>query len=356
MSEPHAAVVDDPEVSAYYAGLGNHHVQPLWRQLGTLLPPEPRSAATPHVWRYDEMRDLLMRAGEIVSAQEAERRVLMLMNPGLSPLAAAATNLYAGLQLVLPGEVAPAHHHAACALRFVVEGSGGYTAVDGERTKMEVGDLVLTPSWAWHDHGNQSDGPMIWLDGLDLPLINGMEANFFGGAIEQSQDEIRPADSSTRLWASGRLNPTWIAWDKRYSPIVNYPWSTTERILADAVSDHQGSRHDGVRFEYADPLTGGPVMPALACFVQALAPGLHTDAHRHTASAVYHVVSGNGQTIVNGETIRWGPRDTFAVPGWDVHEHLNLAADEPAILFSFTDDPVLKSLGYYREQDAERQA
>ena len=343
------------DAESYYAGLGDHHVQPLWRQLGTLLPREPTSAAVPHVWRYSVVRELLLRAGEIVSAEEAERRVLMLMNPGLAPLAAAATNLYAGLQLVLPGEVAPAHRHAASALRFVVEGEGAYTAVDGERTVMSIGDLVLTPSWAWHDHGNESDAPMIWLDGLDLPLINAMEANFFGGASERSQQQTRPADSTTRLWAHSRLNPTWVSWDQPYSPLVSYPWSVTAGVLKAALEEQTGSPYDGVRFEYVNPLTGGPVMPMLACFVQALAPGQGTEAHRHTSSAIYHVVSGNGRSIVDGVTIDWGPRDTFAIPGWAVHEHVNDAGDEPAILFSFSDEPVLRGLGYLREAPAERQ-
>lgn len=348
-------VSEDPGVSAYYDGLGAYRVQPLWRQLGTLLPPEPASQAVGHVWRYDELRPLLMQAGEIVSAEEAERRVLMLMNPGLDPRAAAATSLYAGLQLVLPGEIAPAHRHAACALRFVVEGSGAYTAVDGERTAMEVGDLVLTPSWAWHDHGNESSEPMIWLDGLDLPLINALESNFFGGAMERSQEQLRPADSSARLYANGRLNPTWVTWDRPYSPVVNYPWATTERILRDALSDGVGTPFDGARFAYTNPFTGGPVMPTLGCFVQALQPGQHTDAHRHTSSEIFHVVSGHGSTIVDGEAFEWKERDTFAVPGWAVHEHVNGAGDAPAVLFSFSDEPVLRALGYHQEQPAERQ-
>jgi gentisate 1,2-dioxygenase len=298
-----------------------------------------------------------MRAGEVVTAEEAERRVLMLMNPGLSPQAAAATNLYGGLQLVLPGEVAPAHQHAACALRFVVEGSGAYTTVDGERTQMEVGDLVLTPPWAWHDHGNESDDPMIWLDGLDLPLINGLEANFFGGALEKSQAQLRPSDSTARLYTRGRLNPTWVRWTAPYSPVVNYPWSVTEGILHAALADgHEPSPFDGLRFEYSNPITGGSVMPAISCFIETLGPGRHTDAHRHTTSAVYHVLRGEGSTIIDGQVVEWSEKDTFAVPGWATHEHVNHVSDDVAILFSFTDDPVLRGLAYYQEQPAERQA
>lgn len=342
------------DVTNFYAALGEFHVQPLWTQPG-LLPPEPVSKAVPHVWRYREMRELLLRAGEIVDTKEAERRVLMLMNPGLAGAAAAATNLYAGLQLVLSGEVAPAHRHAASALRFVIEGSGAFTAVSGERQVMHPGDLVLTPNWAWHDHGNDSGEPMIWLDGLDLPLINALEANFYERGSEQSQELTRPDNLSARTYAPARLNPLWEAWPHPYSPVFNYPWEQTERVLRAAAEGVDGSPTDGLVFEYTNPRTGGPALPTLGCFVQALAPGRHTDAHRHTTSAVYHAVRGHGSTIVEGERIDWEERDTFAVPGWTVHEHVNGSADDRAVLFSFTDDPVLRVLGYYREESAERQ-
>lgn len=339
---------------AYYAGLESRHVHPLWRQPG-LLPPAPRPRAAPHVWRYEEIRPLLLEAGTLVTPEEAERRVLMLMNPGLDGEAAAARNLYAGLQLVLPEEVAPAHRHAASALRFVIEGSGAYTAIDGERQLMEPGDLVLTPNWAWHDHGNDTDAPMIWLDGLDLPLINALEANFFEQAAEESQAPRRPDNMSSQLYARGRLNPTWERWEHRYSPVLNYPWSQTEQVLADGCRASCGSPADGVMFEYTNPFTGGPVLPTLACFVQALAPGQHTDAHRHTTSAIYHVVRGNGRSIVDGRSLTWSEHDTFAVPGWTVHEHVNGSPSQPAILFSFTDEPVMRALDYRREEPAARQ-
>lgn len=343
-----------PTPPDYYAGLADFHVHPLWQQKD-LLPREPTSQAVPHVWRYKDVRALLAQAGEIVSVEEAERRVLMLVNPALSGKAAATTMLYAGLQLVLPTERAPAHRHAASALRFVVEGCGGYTTVNGERCVMRPGDLVLTPSWAWHDHGNDSAGAMVWLDGLDLPLINTLEANFFENGSEESQPVTSRDNASARLYASGRLNPTWTTWRESYSPVFNYPWSQTERILADVAEDTAGSSTDGIRFEYTNPYTGGSALPTLGCYVQALAPAQHTDAHRHTTSAVYHVVRGHGWSVIDGQRIEWGERDTFALPGWAVHEHVNGSTDESAVLFSFTDDPVLRCLGYYREAAAERQ-
>lgn len=345
----------------YYSSLPELEVAPLWKQLANLLPKEPKSKAIPYVWRYGEIRPKLMEAGEVVTAEEAERRVLMLMNPGLDGKVATTTTLYAGLQLILPGEIAGTHRHAAAALRLIVEGSGAYTTVNGEKTLMEPGDMVLTPNWAWHDHGNESDEPMIWLDGLDIPLVNDLEANFFENYPEERQEWTKPVDNSRRLFATGRLNPTWLKDEPPYGPgepysaLLNYPWAQTEQILRSVAQDTEGTPTDGIIFEYANPYTGGPVMPTMACFVQLLAPGLHTQAHRHTTSAIYHVIRGEGTSIIDGERIDWTERDTFALPAWAVHEHINTSASDEAILFSFTDHPVMEPLGLYREKEMERQ-
>jgi gentisate 1,2-dioxygenase len=340
---------------AYYGGLGQHHVAPLWHAKG-LLPKEPVSRAVPHLWHYPEMRELLMQAGEVISAEDAERRVLMLMNPGLPGEAAAATNLYAGLQLLLPGETAPQHRHTAAALRLIVEGEGAYTTVEGERTIMRPGDLVLTPNWLWHDHGNETDREVIWLDGLDIPLVNAMEASFFDPVGGGKQELTKPVDGSARLFGGARLNPVGQRWEQPYSPLLNYPWARTEPLLREVGGEASADPAEGVILEYVNPYTGGPVLPTMSCRVQLLAGGLHTAAHRHTTSAVYHAIRGSGTTIVDGQPLRWQERDTFAVPGWCTHEHVNDSASDDAVLFSFTDDPVLRPLGLYREESRERQA
>lgn len=334
--------------------LAPHHLYPLWRQQG-LLVRKPTTKAIPYLWPYAPIRERLMKAGELISAEEAERRVLILRNPGLEGKPAATTRLYAGMQLVLPHEIAPAHYHSASAIRFVVEGRGAYTAVDGERAIMEPGDLVLTAAWSVHDHGNDSDIPMIWLDGLDLPLVNGLECSFFSEIDTMSQKLTHPDDISERLYSRGQLRPTWMGWTKNYSPLMKYPWSQTEKVLLDALKDGApGSPTDGLIFEYSNPITGGAVLPTLACYTQLLAPKQHTEAHRHTTSAVYHVVRGSGTTIIDGQAINWRERDTFALPGWAIHEHVN-SSNEPAILFSFTDDPTLRALGFYHERSEKRQ-
>ncbi len=330
------------------------HLYPLWRQQG-LLVRKPETRAIPYVWSYAPIRERLLEAGQLITADEAERRVLILRNPGLNGLPAATSRLYAGMQLVLPHEIAPAHYHAACAIRFVVEGRGAYTAVDGEKIIMEPGDLVLTPAWTIHDHGNDTDVPMIWLDGLDLPLVNGLECSFFSEIETKSQKLTRRDNESEQLYANGQMRPTWIQWSKNYSPLAKFPWRQTEQVLFDALEGKEkGSPTDGIIYEFTNPMTGGPVLPTMGCYMQLLRPRSHTEAHRHTTSAVYHVVRGAGSTIVDGKAVAWKERDTFSLPGWAVHEHVNSGA-EPAILFSFTDDPTLRKLGFYQEQPEKRQ-
>ena len=349
---------DDPTAPTdeYLRSLPALGVAPLWRSLGELVPTEPRPADLPFLWRYRDIRPALLRAGELVSAAEAERRVLMLLNPAPEIAARGGTTstLYAGIQLVLPGEIARAHHHVQGAFRFVIEGEyGAFTTVEGERALMRPGDLVLTPNWRFHDHGNESDEPVIWLDGLDLPLVNLFNAGFFELHEDEAQKRTRPDGASTHAYIHGRLNPAWEAHRSPHSPVVNYPWSETERALAAAMGDGADTPTDGVLFEYTNPLTGGSVMPTLSCFVQALYPGQHTQARRRTPSTVYHAVRGTGTTIVDGQELSWEPGDTFCVPSWSVSEHVNGSASEEAVLFSFTNHHVYTSLDLYREEIVE---
>ena len=364
MSSADAGVVSgvDDDVAAYYAGLGEHQVTPLWAVQGKVLRREPKSDAVPHVWRFADLRPQLLRAGELVSPEDAERRVLMLLNPSpeVAALYGTTSTLYAGLQLVLPGETAKAHRHVASAFRFVIEAAeGAHTTIEGERVSMEPGDLVLTPNWHWHDHVNDSDAPAIWLDGVDLPLVTALEAGFFEFHPDAQQKASKPDDASVRLFSHGRLNPTWLRSEAstssaQFSPVFAYKWRETEKALQHALADTLGSPTDGVVFEYTNPYTGGPVLPTLACFVQALRPGVHTEAHRHTDSVVYHVVRGEGTTIVDGEELSWKTHDTFCVPGWATHEHVNRSSAAEAVLFSYSNRHVYEALGLYREELVDR--
>jgi gentisate 1,2-dioxygenase len=334
----------------HYQAIDELGASPLWQYYGELFLPEPRQRAVPHLWSYRALRPHMLHFADTLSMQEAERRVLMLVNPGMTEPPATVNSLYAGIQIILPGETAQAHRHTANAFRFVIEGEGAYTTVNGERVHMSPGDLLLTPGWHWHDHQHEGTGPMMWLDGLDYPLINDLEAGFFQLYDQRSQPAQHPDDLSRRQFVHGRLNPLWLRPDTVNSPIGNYPWAETEKALAEVGDDADGSEYDGVLMEYTNPHTGGPVMPTLSCRISRLRPGFSGAAHRHTSSTIYHVVRGAGRTEVDGTVLEWGDKDTFAVPGWAAHRHANASAGTDAVLMSYTNEPVHRALGLYREE------
>src|SRR6266481_7439210 len=190
---------------AYYERISRYDMAPLWERLRELVGSEPKTQCAPAIWRFRDVKAMVMESAELISAKEAERRVLVLENPALRGQSRITQSLYAGLQLIMPGEVAPAHRHTASAIRFILDGAGAYTAVEGERTYMSPGDFVLTPNWAYHDHGNTSDKPMIWLDVLDLPTINFYETMFSEHLVEESQHVLSQDGDSAAFFASGVL-------------------------------------------------------------------------------------------------------------------------------------------------------
>src|SRR5579863_1656908 len=219
-----------PERQAFYDRIAPANLAPLWESLHNMVTPVPRPTALPAIWHYRDVRPHLMASGGLITAQEATRRVLMLMNPGLNGEASITGSLFAGLQLILPGEVAPAHRHTQSALRFVLEGQGAYTAVDGERTYMSPGDFVITPSWTWHDHGNDSDEPMVWLDGLDVPLVALLDAGFMEPGNAEQQMVTKPPGDSLARYGAGLLPVDWRP-ETRTSPVFNYPYARTREAL-----------------------------------------------------------------------------------------------------------------------------
>ena len=311
------------ELEAYYAQLQAQQVTPAW--IGGGISIEPKSEAVPFLWRWRDLRPQAMRAAELVGTAQAERRVLRLSNPNLSGIA--SSTLVANIQIVMPGEIARAHRHSAAALRLIIEGKGGYTVVNGERVPMYPGDLVLTPNWSWHDHANDTDAPMIWLDGLDTPLVRMLEAGFYEEHPQERQDFAAAVNASQ--W--------------------HYPMSEMRAALqrrAAAGSDDTG---EGIVLEYANRLTGGPVMPTIACHMQLLRPGEKTRARRRVCRTNCHVVEGAGYSIVGGQRLDWEDKDVFTVPTWTFCEHVN-SGDRPAFLFSFSDAPVMQALRLYRDE------
>jgi gentisate 1,2-dioxygenase len=338
------------ERAAFYERIRGLSLAPLWEVMRGLVPEAPRTPCAPAIWRYEEVRPHLMESGRLITAREAERRVLVLENPALPGQAAITHTLYAGLQLILPGEVAPSHRHTQSALRFVVEGEGAYTAVDGEQTIMRPGDFVITPSWTWHDHGNESDRPMVWLDGLDIPLVRFFDAGFAEKYPEERQPLTRPAGDALARYGSGVL-PVGYHPSSRTSPIFNYPYERTREALETMRRTDAWDPWSGLKVRYVNPATGDYAMPTISTFMQLLPEGFVTAPCRSTDGTVYAVIEGTGRTVVGDRELAWGPRDVFVVPSWHWHHH---AADGEAVLFSYSDRVAQEKLGLWREERGSR--
>jgi gentisate 1,2-dioxygenase len=346
-----ANVSDTPELVAYYEELDQFAAGALWTVANKIEPWQPKSASVPMIWRYRDLRPYVVRSAELVTPEQAGRRVIYLNNPGRRDVAAAVGWLYSGLQTMNPGEQASAHAHSASALRFIMEGSGAFTIVDGHKMTLGRNDFVLTPNGTWHEHGVSAEGtPCIWQDGLDIPLVNAMEAGFYVVHPELNQAVTHPIDDSTATWAATALHPQGTVWSKPYSPLFKYEWEQTYESLRRYARVTDGSPFDGVLMNYVNPVTGGPVMPTMGASMQMLRPGEKTKAHRHTGSFLYQAARGSGYSIVNGQRLDWTERDIFCVPSWAFHEHANASQTEDACLFCFHDLPVINALGLYREQ------
>ena len=331
---------------AFYERIDQDSLTPLWEAIGNLVPPRPATPCVPALWRYAQMRPYLMEAGRLITAREAERRVLVMENPGLRGASSITHSLYAGLQLILPGEIAPSHRHTQSALRFVIEGEGAYTAVDGERTTMHPGDFIITPSWTFHDHGNPGKDPVVWLDGLDIPIVAFFDAGFAERYPQEVQPVTRPEGDALARYGANMLPLDNLA-GASTTPVFNYPYVRSREALEQL--RHHGDPHPchGLKMQYANPATGGYPMPTIGTFIQLLPAGFEGVSYRATDGTVYCVVEGTGRSVVGGQTFEWTPHDVFVVPSWCEVSH---QADQDAVLFSFSDRPVQRALGLWREE------
>jgi gentisate 1,2-dioxygenase len=345
-----AARSEDRSREAFYQEIDRDGLAPLWIRLKGLVTYQPEPASRAALWNYDVARAHLMAAGDLLTAEEAERRVLVLENPGLKGQSRITRSLYAGLQLLLPGETAVAHRHTAAALRFIIEGKGGYTAVDGERTLMERGDFVITPSWTWHDHGNETSEPVIWLDGLDLHIVNLFDASFFEHYPNNGVPRLRADDDCEARFGHSML-PADQKSTGRSSPLLNYRYGPARKALAVISRNGPIDPHHGFRLNYTNPLTGGAVMPTINASLQLLPAGLQTELYSSTDSSVFFVVEGSGSSTFGDVTFSWKPNDIFVVPSWAARRH---KVNEEAILFSFSDRVAQESLGLWREHQSAK--
>jgi gentisate 1,2-dioxygenase len=336
------------QLAALYDEMRPAHLFPLWEVLDSLVPREPDSRAIAAHWSYGSIRRHLMQAGELISAEQAERRVLILENPGLPGEYAITPRLYAGLQLVLPGEIAPCHRHSQSALRFVLEGEGAYTAVDGEKAYMRPFDLILTPNWRWHDHGNPSDRPVIWLDGLDIPMLRTMETQFAERLEQSRHPETAPAGCNRAIHGRG-LRPLRTAaggGDIPKVPLFHYPFEDWRASLAAMAAWEEPDPHLGHALEFQNPSTGGAVMATISAHVRLLPPGFETRMRRSTEGSIFTIVEGRGEVIIDGQSFTVEPRDVVVVPSW---KPAQWKAAEELVLFTYSDRVVQETLGLYRE-------
>lgn len=346
-----ANVEDTPELEAYYKDLERFDAAALWTVANTIEPWQPQPQSVPVLWRYQDLRSHVLRSVSLVSPEKAGRRVIYLNNPGRRDVAAAVGWLYSGLQVMHPGEVASAHAHSASALRFIMEGEGAYTIVDGHKMSLHANDFVLTPNGTWHEHGVEQNGTAcVWQDGLDIPLVNALDANFYAVHPDLGQAVGYPLDDTSNTWGSPGLRPANDTWSKGYSPLLKYEWRQTYEALVRYGQATDGSPYDGVLMKYVNPVSGGHVMATIGASMQMLRAGERAKAHRHTGSFIYQVAKGRGYSIVGGKRFDWQERDIFCVPSWAWHEHGNASTSEDACLFSFSDLPVIEALGLYREE------
>lgn len=339
--------ISNDSLDLLHADMAAAHMAPTWVHVSEFVSREPAVHYRPWLWRWDDVIPLLMRAGDLITPERgAERRSMEHVNPDLTHSFSASHTIATAFQLVRAGETAPAHRHMAAAIRFAAKSKGGeiYTRVEGERLMMQENDLLLTPSWTWHEHANETGEDIIWLDALDFPLVNLMQASLFEPG--ESGEAPARADDWTDL-RLGHVRPEGWADYPDHHPVMRYPWADMRDRLA-RLRDEAGSPYDGIVLAYVNPLNGGPTLPTMSCRAQLLPAGFRGAARRTTSSTVCYVIAGAGESVIAGTRFRWGPGDVFVIPNWAWHEHA--APDGDAFLFSITDAPVMQMLGMLREE------
>jgi gentisate 1,2-dioxygenase len=336
---------EDGARQEFYSRIDKDNLTPLWEVLHALVPPLPSSGCVPALWKYQDIRPFIMESGQLITAAEAIRRVLILENPGLRGQSCITRSLYCGLQLILPGETAPSHRHSQSALRFIVEGAGAYTAVDGERTTMHPGDFIITPSWTWHDHGNPGNEPVVWMDGLDIQILQLFSAQFMETYPEDEQPVTRNEGDSYARYGNNLvpLGPLPVS---KTSPIFNYPYERSRETL-DALSRNQAvDACHGWKMQFTNPLTGGFAMPTIGAFIQLLPGAFKSNPYRSTDGTIYSVAEGSGSVTIGKESFGFTKRDTFVVPSW---QPVSFQTTDETVLFSYSDRPAQAALGLLRE-------
>lgn len=343
---------DSRELRELYAGFEAQHLKPLWTQLGDLMPKTPKPSAVPHVWRWADLYPLAQTSGALVPVgRGGERRAIGLSNPGLGGNAYVTPTLWCAIQYLGPKETAPEHRHSQNALRFVVEGEGVWTVVNGDPVRMSRGDFLLTPGWSFHGHHNETDQPMAWIDGLDIPFSYQNDVGFFEFGSDRVTDYSTPRFSrSERLWCNPGLRPLSKLQDTVSSPIGAYRWEFTDHALNEQLlleeEGHPATVEQGhAAVRYVNPTNGGDVMPTIRAQFHRLREGTETPARREVGSSVFQVFEGRGNVSLNGTTYGLSKGDIFVVPSW---VSWSLQAETQFDLFHFSDAPIIERLNFNR--------
>lgn len=343
---------DTPELRKLYADFKTNHLNPLWTQIGDLMPRHPKPKAVPHVWRWAELHRLAEKSGELVPVgRGGERRAIGLANPGLGGEAYISPTLWCAIQYLGPRETAPEHRHSQNAFRFVVEGEGVWTVVNGDPVRMSRGDFLITPGWAFHGHHNDTDKPMAWIDGLDIPFSYANDVGFFEFGSDRVTDYATPNFSrGERLWSHPGLRPLSGLRDTIASPIGAYRWELTDRALTEQLlledEGHPATVEQGhAAVRYVNPTTGGDVMPTLRAEFHRLRPGVETRMRRDVGATVFQVFEGRGAVVLNGVTHRLEKGDIFVIPSWVAW---SAQAETAFDLFRFSDAPIIERLNFDR--------
>jgi len=338
-------------VKDFTRDIQQYHLGPLWEAIPDLMKQTPEPQAKAYLWKNELIKKKLFEAAEIFTPERGgERRAIYFQNPGLTyrqPWGWASTTqtVYAAAQLLLPGEKAPSHRHSQNALRFVTDGKGAYTIVQGQRVFIEEGDFLITPKNLWHGHEHLGDEPMIWMDALDIPTVYGIGGTFFEPYPGQLEEASVPDNLSELRYQGGMVRPIG---DRKSSiaPLANYKWKHTVDAIQ-GLTAFDPDPYDGYAVEYINPSNGQTANPTMAAWLQYVPSGLATKAHRHTHSTIYQVKEGEGYSIINGVRFDWSKGDYFVVPNWAWHEH---AATKDTYLFSVSDLPIMERFDIEQEQ------
>lgn len=345
MTGTSAAKESADELEKFNAHLETQSLRGLWTR-GEMYHSEPTPFGRPHLWKWQTIREGIQTAGRLVPTDfNGARRVITLVHPDLP--SGSSPMLGMAVQLVKKGESVYAHRHTAAAIRFVLEGSEDvYTITNGEKCVMEAGDLLVQPSWGWHNHVNESDSDAIWIDCLDVGLMAMFRTMFQEPHPTQTVQLFNsPVDSAVR-------NPGSVAPPGRQAAKLSYKWTEARAALENMVPEDK-TPLDGRCLEYLNTVTGGPTLPTFSCWIQMLEPGEQTVPHRHTSHHVCHAFGGRGVTEAGDTTLEWEKGDFFVIPNWTWHSYRNTSDTEPAFIFSTTDRPLLEGIGLYREEARE---